>query len=610
MGMNTPRWLKRTGLTPVEAIESPQRTRRTTPGLGAALLSLTVAGASLAACSGSVDTNPFPTTTSGGNSTAAVGSSGVGGSEMTTTSSSTSSGTGGTGGAPVVPIQPAAGGARRLIGRQYLGSLRTLFGDKVVSAASLPSDPQLNGFETIGASSLSTPPSSVERYETSSIAIASVVVSDPAILSIILPCTPNGATDYGCLRQFVTTFGHLAWRRPLTDAEITRVTGTGVTAAKAYNSFEAGLGTTISALLQSPYFLYIIEVGAPDKDDPSVRRLTPLELATRMSFFLLNSTPDAGLLDAAEKGALDTEGGIRAAALDMIARPEARSTLAAFYAEVYHLRELSTAVKDPGLFPQFNASLKASMLEETQRLIADVVWTRDADAREILSANYTFVDADLAKLYGVAGPPGGGFAKVALPAAQKRAGFLGQGSFLARAAHAKETSPTRRGNFVREALLCDPIPPPPPTVNPVLPEDDGTPKTVKQKLQQHMQDASCANCHSLMDPIGFSLEHFDAIGQYRTTDQGLPIDPVAQVDDLGSFASAAELATVLTQDKRTSNCVVQKLYRQSMGHLETAGEQPAIDDLQKAFAGKGHSIRTLLVELSASPAFRLVGDPK
>jgi hypothetical protein len=238
-----------------------------------------------------------------------------------------------------------------------------------------------------------------------------------------------------------------------------------------------------------------------------------------------------------------------------------------------------------------------------------VVWNRDADARELFSADYTFVDQDLAALYGVGGPAGAGFAKVNLPAEQKRAGILGQASFLSHGAHDKETSPTRRGNFVREAILCDPVPPPPPSVTPVLPTG-GEPMTVKQKLQQHMQDPTCKNCHGLMDPVGFALENFDAIGQYRTTDQGLPIDTVAQVDDLGMFTSAAELATLLAQDKRTSNCVVEKLYRQSMGHLETAGEQPAIDDLRKAFAGKGHSIRSLLVELSASPAFRLVGDPK
>ena len=606
MGTKTSRWLKRAGLTPTGAAPQIHHTtaphRRPTPGLGAALLSLTVAAATISACSGGAETNPFPTTSSGGPS----GTSGTGGSSSTTASSSGSSDTGG---APVVPIKPAPAGARRLIGRQYLGSIRTLLGDNAAAAATPPGDPQLNGFETIGASDLATPASSVETYETSALAIASAVVNDPAVVTTILPCVPNGATDYACLRQFVTTFGRLAWRRALTDAEITRVTATGVAAAQAYSSFDAGLGTAISCLLQSPYFLYIIEIGAPDKADPTVQRLTPLELATRMSFFLLNSTPDEKLLDDAEKGALDDEAGIRAVATAMLQRPEARTTLAAFYSEVYYLRELTTASKDPVLFPQFTAALKASMQEETLRLIDDVVWTRDADALEILSADYTFVDADLAKLYGTSPPAGAGFTKVTLPAEQKRAGMLGQASFLTRGAHDKETSPTRRGAFVREAILCDPIPPPPPTVNPVLP-DDGTPKTMKQKLLLHMTDPSCANCHSLMDPIGFALEGFDPIGQYRTVDQGFPIDTTAQTDDLGAFASAPELAVLLTKDQRTSDCMVEKLYRQSMGHLETPGEQPAVDSLRKAFAGKGHSIRSLLVELSVSPAFRLVGDPK
>ncbi|MEP7122640.1 MAG: DUF1592 domain-containing protein [Byssovorax sp.] len=602
MGTNTSRGAQRAPLTPNEAGPPNTPRRRPTAGLGAVLISLTVAAASISACS-STETNPFPTTTSGPSSTAGVGGSGG---DATSTSGTASSGTGG---APAVPIKPAPAGARRLIGRQYLGSIRTLLGAAAAQAATPPGDPQLNGFETIGATDLATPASSVETYETSALAIASAVVSDPAVVTTLLPCVPSGPADSPCLRAFVTQFGRLAWRRALTDTEITRVTGTGVAAAKAYNSFEAGLGTTISCLLQSPYFLYIIEIGAPDKVDPTVQRLTPLELATRMSFFLLNSTPDAKLLDDAEKGALDTEAGIRATAAAMLKRPEAQTTLSAFYSEVYHLRELTTATKDPVLFPQFTPALKASMQEETLRLISDVVWTRDADAREILSADYTFVDADLAALYGTSAPPGGGFGKVTLPAEQKRAGLLGQASFLARGAHDKETSPTRRGNFVREAILCDPIPPPPPTVNPVLP-DDGTPKTVKQKLLQHMNDPSCANCHGLMDPIGFALENFDPIGQYRTTDLGFAIDTTAQTDDLGAFASAPELAVLLTKDQRTSDCMVEKLYRQSMGHLETKGEQPAVDDLRKAFAAKGHSIQSLLVELSVSPAFRLVGAPK
>ncbi|APR86312.1 Hypothetical protein A7982_11661 [Minicystis rosea] len=550
-------------------------------------------------------TTLFPTGTGGqdSGSTTATGPS-------TTTTSTGGGGSGGTGGGPVGPtIKPAAAGARRLIGRQYVGSIRTLLGNAAAAAATPPADPQLSGLEAIGATDLATAPSSVEAYEVSARAVASAAVADPATVAKIVPCVPNGYTDYPCLRAFVTSFGHQAYRRPLTDAEITRVTKAGVTAANAYASFDAGLEAAISTMLQSPYFLYIVELGVPDAKDPTIHRLTGSEMATRMSFFLLNSTPEPALLESAEKGELETDEAIRKAAEQMIARPEAKGALAAFYDEVYHLRDVATIQKDAALYPQWTAGLRAAMREETLRLIEDVVWTRDADAHEILTADYTFVNAELASFYGVAAPPAGQFVKVNLPAAQKRAGVLGHASILSRGAHQKDTSPTRRGVFVREALMCDPVPPPPPTVNPTFPEES-TPMTAKQKLVQHMNDPSCSGCHSLMDPIGFALENFDSIGAYRTTDQGFPIDAEGSVEDIGSFVGPAELASLVAKDPRSTSCTVLKLYRHSMGHLETDGEQPAVDALVKAYADSGRSLQGLLVELCASRAFRLVGDPK
>lgn len=564
--------------------------RRMSRGLGVALVSACIAALGTTGCNGKDDL--FPTGSGSGGSGA--GSS-VGGS-------------GGTGGSGETTLKPAAGGARRLISRQYKGSIRTLLGDVAVAAATPPADPQLNGFETIGATDLATAASSVETYENSARAIAAVSVADAATYTKILPCVPNGATDSPCLRQFVESFGKIAWRRTLTDAEATRVTAAGMVAAAAYDNFDDGLEAAMSAILQSPYFLYIIEIGEPDASDPTVRKLTPTELMTRMTLFLLNSTPTAAQLAAAESGALDTEAGVKAAAQQMLTQPEAKQAIADFYNEVWHLREMPLVIKDPAVFPQFNDSLKTAMQEETLRLIEDVVWTRNADISETLTADFSFINPELAALYGVT-PIGTDYDKTTMPAEQKRAGVLGHGSFLSRGAHDKFTSPTRRGAFVREALLCDPIPPPPPTVNPTLP-DDGTPKTVKQKLQQHMMDPSCNTCHGAMDPIGFALENYDAIGQFRTVDQGFPIDSTAQVEDLGSFSSAVELAGLLSKDVRMSDCTVEKLFRQSMGHLETPGEEPALVALKKDFASGGRSVQTLLVELCASPAFRLVGDPK
>jgi hypothetical protein len=250
------------------------------------------------------------------------------------------------------------------------------------------------------------------------------------------------------------------------------------------------------------------------------------------------------------------------------------------------------------------------MKEETLRLIDDIVWTRNSDAREILDADYTFLNSTLAKVYGVAAP-GTEWAKVTLPVAQNRVGFLGQGSFAARQSAPSRTSPTRRGLFVEARLLCNEIPPPPPGVNTMLPDPDpATPKTMKQRMVAHEKDPQCAGCHSFLDPIGFALEHFDAIGAYRTTDNGLPIDPTGEVQGLGSFDGPVALAALIRNDPRSAQCMIKNLYRAALGRLEEEGELPAIEALDKGFSENGYRIQDLLVELVASPAFRLVGPPK
>lgn len=543
-----------------------------------------------AACDGNNETL-FPT----------GGSGGSGGGET--------GGSGGTGGLAPESVKPFSGGVRRLIARQYIGSIRTLLGDQVAAAASPPVDPQLLGLETIAATTLATPPAFVDQYEISATSVAEAAMNDPALAAKLVPCTPAGVDDAACMRKVVEGFAPLAWRRPLTETEITRLVGVGLTAGTAFGQFERGVRNVISAVLQSPHFLYIVEIGEPDAEDPSVRRLTPVELVTRMSFFLINSTPPQALIDAAGQGALDDDEGIRAVAEQLVNQPEAQTALNAFYDEVYMLRNLATTPKDEALFPQFTPSIRAAMREETLRLIQDVVWVRDADARDVLDADYTFVNPELAEFYGYPAPAGGGWEKVTPPAGQGRAGFLTQGAFLARAAHAESTSPTRRGAFILDSLLCDPVPPPPPTVNPVLP-DDGTPKSVKDKLAQHKNNPDCASCHNRMDPIGLALEPFDAVGRFRTVDAGFEIDPSGETPELGAFGGPEELASLIKEDDRAGACIMKKIYRHSMGHLETKGERPAVIYLGEQFADSGFSLKSLLVELTLSPAFRLVSDPK
>jgi hypothetical protein len=551
----------------------------------------------------------FGTPGCGSNNETLFPSGGSGGTAGTGGQTGTAGTGGGTGGSEPEPVTPAPGGARRIIARQYIASIRTLLGDVAAAAAKPPADPQLLGLETIAATDLATPPTFIETYESTALGVAAAAVADPATKAKLVPCQPTSTDDSACMRKVVENFAPIAWRRALTETEIVRVTGTGITAAKAYGSFDAGIRYALSAILQSPNFLYIVEIGEPDAEDPTVRRLTPTELVTRISFFLTNSTPPPVLLDAAKQGAVNDEQGIRALAAQLVAQPEAKLALDAFYDEVYQLRNLASVPKKAELFPEFTPTAREAMRQETLLLIRDVVWDRDADSREIFDAKYTFVNGELAAIYGIPNVSGSAFVKVTPPPEQQRAGFLSHGSFLARASHADSSSPTRRGAFVQDTLLCNPVPPPPPTVNPVLP-DDGIPKPVKDKLEQHMNDASCSGCHKLMDPIGFALEPFDAIGRYRTSDQGFPIDATGDVPDLGTFNGPSELATIVHDDPRSASCVMKKLYRHSMGHLESKGERPAVLDLGDAFVASGYSIQSLLVDLCASPAFRLVSDPK
>jgi hypothetical protein len=421
---------------------------------------------------------------------------------------------------------------------------------------------------------------------------------------------PAAPDDAACFQSFVEKIGRLAWRRPLDDQEIGLLVNVAKAGAAEYGTFESGLVFAISGLLQSPYFLYSVEVGEPDPAVANQRKLTGYELASRMSFFLLDATPDAALLDKAEAGALATPDGVRAAATEMLQKPQARAALSAFFSELFRLRDLDTLEKDVAQFPLFTPALAKAMKQETLELVNDIVWVRNADARELFTADYAFVNTDLAALYGVAAPAAG-FKKTTLPPEQKRSGILGSASFLARFSHPGTTSPTRRGLFVQTSLLCYDIPPPPPGVNTTFPVDDPTqPKTMKQKLENHMKDPNCKSCHSLMDPIGFGLENYDSIGNYRVVDKGIPIDPTGEVDGVGSFASARDLGVILHDDPRGASCIIKNIFRNSMGHLERKGELPAIADLEEVFAGSGYSVQKLMVELVASPAFQLVGEPK
>lgn len=496
---------------------------------------------------------------------------------------------------------------RLLLARQYVHSIRDLLGDEAAAVATPPDDVAINGFDAVGASQLALTDSKVDAFEESARAVATAAL--PERIAAYHDCVPTGPGDEACYREFVETFGRLAFRRNLIDDEVTTYTAVAVSAGNDFADFEYGLRTAVATFLQSPHFLYQVEVGEAS-DIAGVRKLTGLEMATRLSFFIADTTPDAELLDLADAGMLDDAQGVRDAAATLLERTEARESLADFVSEVYRLRELATVPKDPNVFPAFTPELADAMSKETLALVGHVAWEEDGDFRDVFDAEYTFVDSRLATLYGLPSPEqyGDTFTQVTLPAEQKRGGIFGQAGLLSLLAHITTTSPTYRGKFVRQQILCQTIPAPPNNVDTNLP-DAGEYHTMRERLEVHMSEESCAGCHKLMDPIGLGLENYDGIGVFRTEEPGgWPIDAVSDVDG-ATFEGARELGTIVKGDPAAASCLVKNLFRHGTGHIEVPGELGELGELDAAFEDGGYRMKALLVELVASPAFRMVGEP-
>lgn len=506
-------------------------------------------------------------------------------------------------------LEPAPASLRLLLQRQYVGAIEDLLGPAAAAVATPPENHAINGFDAVGASQLALGDAEIDAYEQSARAVVAAAAA-AGTLSQWLACDPAVQGDGPCIEQVVGSFGRRAWRRPLTDEEVQRYAAVGTTAAADLGSFDSGMQEAMAALLQSPHFLYQVEVGEPDPDDASRRRLTQYELASRMSFFLVDSVPDAELLDDADAALLATPDGIRDAAVRLLERPRARESLGSFFGEAWRLRNLDTLPKDQGTFPQWTPELAQAMRAETLALVEEIAWTQDADFREVFTADYTFANAQLGFHYGLPGAAelGDAHTMVPLDGIDGRGGVFGQAAFLSLLAHVSSTSPTLRGKFVLENVLCRVVPPPPPGVVTDLPvAEEGD--TMRERLQKHQTDPACAGCHSLIDPIGFGLENYDGIGRFRTEDNGSPIDASAQIDGQ-SFEGAAGLGALVAASPDAPACLVRNLYRHATGHIETEGEEVAIVDLEAAFIESGYRMQGLLVEIVASPAFRLVAAPE
>jgi hypothetical protein len=360
---------------------------------------------------------------------------------------------------------------------------------------------------------------------------------------------------------------------------------------------------TLAALLSSPNFLYRVEIGEADPAT-GFKSFTGYEMASRLSFLLAGTTPDDALLGAAEAGALGTEDGIAAQAARLLATPGAHGAVLRFFGEHFSLDTLGGLAKDGHTYPLFSTTLGAAMRGEIERTLDDVIFTRDADFRELFTTRTSFVNAELAKLYGVPAPSGWG--QVTWPSDGDRAGIFGFAGVLAIESHAVLTSPTLRGKLLRERLLCQTIAPPPNNANAGkfdAPDAAAGHVTMRDRLSQHATDPTCAGCHTQMDPIGLGLEHFDAIGAYRKDDQGLPLVTATDLDGK-PFDGPAQLGALLHDDPRVVSCLTGRFYEYATGHSPVPGEKPMIDELKAKFVASGYRLSALVLETVKSAGFR------
>jgi hypothetical protein len=450
----------------------------------------------------------------------------------------------------------------------------------------------------------------IDQYRTSAETLAAQAARN---LPALLPCDPAKMGDEACADAFIESFGRRAFRRKLEGEERTALRAVYATGG----SFANGIRLAIEAILQAPQFVYRPELGGGQPGPDGVVALTGYEVASRLSFFIWNSIPDEPLLAAAEAGMLDDPAGIAEEAARMLRDPKARDGLLDFFRQWTAIEDLDQLTKDSTLFPLFSDKLRASMRTEAELFFDAIVRGGDAKVETLLGARWTYVDAELAKLYGVdplrdrvAGSAEGveipaGFTRVSL-AGGDRAGIVSLAGIMARLAANDHTNPITRGKFVRQQILCHTLPDPPPNVPQLPPPDPNS--TVREQLAIHRADAACSGCHALTDDIGLGLEVYDAIGQLRTMDHGRPVDSkglLTATDVDGPFEGGVALAERLVRSEQARSCMATQLFRYFAGRDEEA-DSCVLADVKAQFKEKGYDMRELVLALVRSNSFRFV----
>ena len=494
----------------------------------------------------------------GGGTAPGAGGNGPGGSGNSTGGATSPTGT---------PLDVGWVPLRRLNRTEYCNTVKDLLGTNQRPCDQFPQDDVIFGFDTI-ASVQSFSSLHLELYERAASALIDEVlvlpVTDPRRSSIFV-CQPAAADPKPCALQILTGFAERAYRRPVQAAELTDHVGLLDVARTQGGTVTDGIALGLRAILLSPHFIFRVEVD-PTPTSPDLHAVNDYELASRLSYALWSTMPDPALRAAAAAGTLHQPAELEKQVARMLLTPKAHALTTDFIGQWLELRDLPAKEVNAQSYPTFDPALRAAMTGETERFF-DEFFRQKLPASQILTADFTYVNARLATHYGLPAPAGTDFVRVSLANTTRR-GMLMQGSLLTVTSHPTRSSPVTRGVWVLGRLLCQEPKPPPPDV-PQLPEPPpGTPPptTAREILAAHSAMPQCAVCHKTIDPIGLGLENFDGIGRYRTMEAGKAIDSAGELPDGTKFSGATELAAILTKPERGFEaCIARELLTYMVG---------------------------------------------
>ena len=491
---------------------------------------------------------------------------------------------------------------RRLNRAEYNNTIRDLLGLDIKPANDFPSDDVGEGFDNIG-DVLTIPPVLMEKYLQSAQDIAAAAFADEqARRRVLAHETENNAEKITVARRNINEFAERAWRRPLTQDEQNRLFRLMQYAFVQGAEVEEIFETVVAGILAHPNFLFRVEQD-PGEDNPDgIRRLSDFELASRLSYFLWSSMPDSQLFQLARDGKLSQPTILKKQVTRMLADQKSAALVENFAGQWLQLRDVEVLQPDPKLFPNFDPPLRTAMKQETEEFFLHIM-RENRSVLEFLTADYTFANARLARHYGMEGVEGDQFQRVAL--GPRRRGVLTQASILLLTSNPTRTSPVKRGKWILDNILAEPPPPPPPDV-PELDEDAETLGSLREQMEQHRSNPTCAVCHRKMDALGFGLENFDAIGGWREKDGKYSINPAGELPDGAKFSGAADLMQILADSKKDEflRCLSAKMLTYALGRGLDSWDRCAIREITDQLRQDDNRFHTLVMAIVLSEPFQ------